>query len=97
MKTRIEDVIQAILYGTIAVHDENNTSLLVSFCHEIHQGEAAVIDLALECDEPFLLLNDHDARHGVERFGLSYAGIFDILIRAKMDKKIPSFKFELEQ
>ena len=74
-----------------------NTPLVISLCHEIHRGEAEVIDQALECDEPLLLLDDHDARHVAERFGLSYTGIIGILIRARIDKKIPSLKLGLEQ
>lgn len=92
-----EEVIQAIHDGIITVHDVKNTPLVFSLCHEIHQGEAEVIALALECDDPLLLLNDHDTRHVAERFGLSYTGILGILMRARIDNKIPSLKIELEQ
>lgn len=74
-----------------------NTPLVQSLCHEIHLGEAEVIALALECDDPFLLLDDHDTRHVADRFGLPFTGIIGILIRARIDKKIPSLKIELEQ
>lgn len=73
-----KDVIQTIHDGMITVHDVKNVPLVLSLCHEIHQGEAEVIALALECDDPFLLLDDHDARHVAERFGLSYTGIQEI-------------------
>lgn len=92
-----EEVIQAIHKGIITVHDVKNTPLIISLCHQIHRGEAEVIALALECNYPLLLLDDHDARHEAERFGLSYTGIIGILIKARIDKKIPSLKIELEQ
>lgn len=92
-----EEVIQAIHDGVITVHEVKNTPLIISLCHEIHRGEAEVIGLALECDNPILLLDDFDARHVAERFGLSYTGIIGILIKARIDKKILSLKFELEQ
>jgi len=84
-----EEVIQAIHDGIITVHDMKNNPLVLSLCHEIHRGEAEVIALALECDDPLLLLDDHDARHVAERFGLSYTGIIGILTKARIDKKNP--------
>jgi predicted nucleic acid-binding protein len=92
-----EEVIQAINTGMITVNGVKNTHLALSLCHELHQGEAEVIALALECDDPFLLLDDHDARCVAERFRLRFTGIIGILIRARIDKKIPSLKIELEQ
>ena len=92
-----EEVNQAINNGMITFHDVKNTHMVLSLCHELHLGGAEVIALALECDDPFLLLDDHDARHVAERFGLRFTGIIGILIRARIEKKIPSLKVELEQ
>lgn len=41
-----EDVIQAIHDGIIAVHDVKNTTLVVSLCHEIHQGKSHPLNLS---------------------------------------------------
>lgn len=92
-----DEVISCIDNGIITVRNVQNTRLISSLCHEIHEGEAEVIALAMECNDPFLLLDDHDARRVAERFGLFYTGIIGILIRAKIDGKISSLREEIEQ
>lgn len=91
-----KEVLLGMEKGEISVRDVNNTRLVSSLCHEIHQGEAEVIALAIECDNSFLLLDDHDARCVADRFGLRYTGLIGILIRARIDGKISSLREEIE-
>lgn len=92
-----EEVLLGVKNGKISVQDVTNTRLVSSLCHEIHRGEAEVIALGVECDDAFLLLDDHDARHIADRFGLRYTGIIGIFIRARKDGNISSLRRELER
>lgn len=58
-----EEVIRDINNGTITIREVQNTRLVSRLCHEIHPGEAEVLVLATELDDPFLLLDDYDARN----------------------------------
>jgi uncharacterized protein len=92
-----EKVSAGINQGEIIVIDVKNFRLSASLQNEIHPGEADVIALATEMDDPILLLDDHDARRVAARFLFKYTGILGILIRAKNDKKISSLRDEIEQ
>nr|WP_319537667.1 DUF3368 domain-containing protein [uncultured Methanospirillum sp.] len=96
-KPGCEEVLQGVKNGEISLRDVQNTRLVSSLCHEIHRGEAEVIALGVECDDAFLLLDDHDARHIADRFGLRYTGIIGIFIRARRDGNISSLRRELER
>ena len=92
-----EEVLLGVKNGEISLRDVHNTRLVSSLCHEIHRGEAEVIALGVECDDAFFLLDDHDARHIADRFGLRYTGIIGIFIRARKDGNISSLRREIER
>jgi len=96
-KSGSQEVSDAITRGEINIRNISNTRLSESLKNEIHPGEAEVITLALEVDNPFLLLDDQDARHIATRFNLKYTGLLGILMRARMDNKIPSLRDEIEK
>lgn len=83
--------------GEISLRDVANTRLVTSLCHEIHQGEAEIIALGVECDEALLLPDDHDARHIADRFGLRYTGIIGFFLRARKDGNVSSLIVEIER
>lgn len=92
-----QEVSEAINSGKIKVRDISDTRLSDSLKNVIHPGEAEVIALALEVDNPLLLLDDQDARHIAARFNLKYTGLLGILMRARIDNKIPSLRDEIEK
>ena len=82
--------------GAIDVRDIANTRLSDSLKNIIHPGEAEVISLALEVDNLLLLLDDQNGRQISARFNLKYTGLLGILMRARVDNKIPSLRDEIE-
>ncbi len=95
-KSGSHEVSDAMTHGEIDVRDIANTRLSDSLKNSIHPGEAEVITLALEVDNPLLLLDDQNARQIAARFNLKYTGLLGILMKARVDNKIPSLRDEIE-
>ena len=60
-------------------------------------GEASSIALAIEFEEPLLILDDLKARNFADNLRLSYTGTFGILLDAKKNKIIDNIKESLNQ
>lgn len=73
-----------------------NTSLVRLLLSQLDCGEAEVIALALERPTDLLLLDDADAREKAKIYHLSFTGTLGILLRAKQEGKIGSFRDILE-
>jgi predicted nucleic acid-binding protein len=63
----------------------------------LHAGEAEALALALEHRADFTLLDDGDARRRAMDAGLRITGALGILLRAKREGEIPSFRNEIRR
>ncbi len=59
---------------------------------QLGKGEASAIALALETDDPIVILDDWKARIIAERLGVTVTGTIGVLIKAKHTGIIPSIK-----
>ncbi|MCW3106400.1 MAG: hypothetical protein JWQ09_906 [Segetibacter sp.] len=60
-------------------------------------GEASAIALALDYDDPILLIDEVKGRKIAMRFGLHVTGTFGVIAQAKIEGIIPSVKPLLEK
>ncbi len=58
----------------------------------LDKGEASAIALALEISDSTIILDDDKARKVAEKLGLEITGTIGIIIKAKLQKTIPSIK-----
>jgi len=59
---------------------------------QIDKGESSAIALALETPNSMVILDDYKARRIAEQLRLNYTGTIGVIIRAKLEGKIPSIK-----
>jgi predicted nucleic acid-binding protein len=59
---------------------------------QIGKGEASAIALALESDDPIIVLDDWKARKVAERLGISVTGTLGVIIKAKKTGIITSIR-----
>jgi predicted nucleic acid-binding protein len=64
---------------------------------QVDKGEASAIALALENENPFLILDDYKARRLASNLKLNYTGTVGVIIAAKLQGFIPSVKPVLEK
>jgi len=83
--------------GWIEVFEPSNQVLLRLLKRYLHDGEAEVIALALEIQAGLVLLDETDARKVAELYQLRKTGIVGLLIRARLEGKIPSLRQELDR
>jgi uncharacterized protein len=74
-----------------------NQPLLQSLRHELDEGEAEVIALAVEHPGSLALLDESDARRIASSFGVEKTGAIGVLIRAKLERRIESLRPELDK
>lgn len=77
-----------------SIVDKNLMRLLES---ELDKGESEAIVLSLERNAVLLLLDDADARQKARIYNLNVTGTLGILLRAKKENKIQSFRQVVEQ
>lgn len=70
-----------------AVSDSNLVILLNA---ELDRGESEAITLALQQQTDLLLLDDAGGRGKARIYGLKYTGTVGLLLKAKLDGKLPS-------
>ena len=78
----------------ISVSDKSKQELLEM---QVDRGEASAIALALENEEPFLIIDDFKARKLAHNLKLSYTGTIGVIIAAKQKGIISSIKPILEK
>ena len=78
----------------ITVADKEKQKLLEE---QVDKGEASAIALALESEEPFLILDDYWARKLAEKLKLNHTGTIGVILAAKRQGVIPSVKPLLEK
>ena len=74
-----------------------NAPLLRLLQRDLDEGESAVIALAIERSADLILLDETDARHVAERYGLRKIGVIGVLMRAKREGKMASLQAELDR
>ncbi len=80
----------------LKVHSVSDQKLLRLLESELDKGESEAIVLSLERKSDLLLLDDADARQKARIYNLKITGTVGILLRAKKENKIESFKQVLE-
>jgi hypothetical protein len=78
----------------IAVSDKSKQQILEL---QIDKGEASAIALALESENPLLILDDYKARKLANNLKLNYTGTIGIILAAKQKGIIPTIKPLLER
>ena len=86
-RDEIEDIRAATWIKTIKFNDRIVTLLR----HEIDQGEAEAIALALERNASLLLLDDAEAREKARLYHLPVTGTIGVLLRARKEGLITSW------
>lgn len=96
-RSGVEDVETARREGWIHVEAVSSELLLRSLKHELDEGEAQVISLAVESGADLVLLDESEARRVAELFDLKKTGAVGVLLRAKVEGLIPLLKPELDR
>lgn len=78
----------------ISVKDKHKQQLLEL---QVDNGEASAMALALESENPFLILDDHKARRLANSLNLSHTGTIGIIVAAKQKGIISEIKPLLEK
>jgi predicted nucleic acid-binding protein len=60
-----------------------NRPLVTALRERLDPGEAETIALAVECQPPFILMDEKEGRHAAHRFGLKTVGVVGVLLEAK--------------
>ncbi len=76
------------------VTNRNLVRLLIS---ELDRGESEAIALALEKNAGLILLDDAEAREKARIYNLNITGVIGILLRARHEGKIRSFREVMDQ
>jgi len=64
-------------------HAVQNQMLITALRRDLHHGEAETIALAIELEAKLVLLDEKEARHTAQQFGLKPVGVVGILLEAK--------------
>ena len=83
--------------GWIEVVEVSNESLVRLLKLELHDGEAEVIALAIEQHPEVVFLDETEARRVADTYGLNKTGLVGILLRAKLEGKVPLLREELDR
>jgi predicted nucleic acid-binding protein len=79
----------------IKVVDVKETALLQLLKKDLDDGEAETIAYALQKKNVLILIDEEDAREIADFYKIKKTGVIGILIRAKLEDKIPSLKSAL--
>jgi len=93
----VEEVEAAHRDGWIEIKPSTNDALLRSLKHDLDDGEAEVIALAVEHEASLVLLDESEARRTAARFELKKTGAVGVLIRAKLEGRIETLSPELDR
>lgn len=86
-------IAQADWLDIMRAEDQNLITLLNS---ELDRGESEAITLALEQQSDLLLLDDTDGRVKARLYGIKHTGTIGILLKARLNNKIPSLRDALD-
>jgi uncharacterized protein len=74
-----------------------NEPLLQALLHQLDEGEAEVIALAVEHPGCLALLDESDGRRVASSLGVERTGAIGLLLRAKGEGRISSLRAELDK
>jgi uncharacterized protein len=74
-----------------------NEILLRLLKRDLDEGEAEAIALALEQNAEVVFLDESAARSIADLYGLNKTGVVGLLIRAKLEGKLPLLREELDR
>jgi uncharacterized protein len=83
--------------GWVEVVAPSNQRLLHSLHHDLDEGEAEVIALAVEHSGSLVLLDEAEARRVASKFGIERTGAIGVLLRAKLEGRIESVRSDLDK
>ncbi len=81
--------------GFLKVEEIEPTALLKLLHRDLDDGEAEAIALAIDCKADLVLLDEKEARSIAREYNLKLTGVIGILLRAKLERRIPTIKNEL--
>lgn len=93
----VAEVVEAHRDGWIEIQSATNQPLLRSLKHELDEGEAEVIALAIEKKANLVILDESEARRVAATFELPKTGTVGVLISAKLEGRIPLLREELDK
>jgi len=83
--------------GQIEVIKPSDESVVRLLKLDLHDGEAETIALAIEQRPEIVFLDETEARRVADAYGLHKTGLIGILLRAKLEGKVPSLREELDR
>jgi predicted nucleic acid-binding protein len=93
----VQEVEAAVRDGWLKVQTTHDGPLLRSLQQDLDRGEAEVIALALERKAELVLLDESEGRRIAGIFDLKKTGAIGILIRARLEGKVPDLRSELDR
>jgi hypothetical protein len=91
------EVEEAARSGWLKVESPTNELLLRLLKRDLDDGEAEAIALTVEREAEVVLLDESHARRKAAVYGLQKTGVVGLLIRAKVEGKLPSLRQELDR
>lgn len=91
------EVEEAARSGWLKLETPTNQLLLGLLKRDLDDGEAEAIALAVQRDADAVLLDESHARRRAGVLGVQKTGVIGLLIRAKVEAKVPSLRQELDR
>jgi len=91
------EVEEAARAGWLKVESPTNELLLRMLKRDLDDGEAEAIALTVEREAEVVLLDESHVRRKASVYGLQKTGVIGLLIRAKVEGKLPSLREELDR
>jgi len=88
-------ILDALEAKWLKVEEIQDSSMLRILKRELDAGEAEAITLPVETSAQWVLLDESEARRIAKDLGLKVTGVLGILLRACLQKRIPSLRSEM--
>ncbi len=86
----VAEVKASLSEGWLRVERVRNSAFVLALQRELDEGESEAIVLATERSLFPVILDEREARRVARRLEISVTGVLGVIIRAKMDGKIPA-------
>lgn len=83
--------------GWLRVKEVKDQPLVQVLRHDLDQGEAEAIALALQVKADWILLDQREGRKIAKSLGLKVTGVLGILLRARREGKLPSLQRTMQE
>jgi len=81
----------------LRIKEVSDQSLVRVLERELDNGEAAAIALAVQVNAKWILLDEKEGRKIAKSLGLKVTGVLGILLRAKLEGRLPSIQKVMDQ